>query len=148
MRPLIWRVELAPIAVEDTRSIFRHLFASHHRAFGNPRERARELASQRINSIVGSAQRLAKAPYRGTRHTVRGRDYRHVTIDRATYWFLVDEATRTIRVVGIFHGGQDHLGRMLGRLAAEGTPGDGGMPVDGDTSPEGAPGEGGDGGER
>ena len=35
-------------------------------------------------------------------------------------WFMLDERARIVRVLGIFHGGQDHLGRMLARLIAEG----------------------------
>ena len=36
------------------------------------------------------------------------------------YWFTLDEVSETVRVLGIFHGGQQHLDRMLARLAAEG----------------------------
>jgi plasmid stabilization system protein ParE len=41
---------------------------------------------------------------------------RHVTIDQAIYWFLVDEDALIVRVLAIFFGGQDHIRRMLARL--------------------------------
>jgi len=41
---------------------------------------------------------------------------RHVAIDRAIYWFDVDEAERKLRILAVFFGGQDHVRRMLLRL--------------------------------
>ena len=35
---------------------------------------------------------------------------------RAIYWFDVDEGRRTVRVLAVFFGGQDHIRRMLIRL--------------------------------
>ena len=41
---------------------------------------------------------------------------RHLTIDRAIYWFDVNEAEQRVRVLAIFFGGQDHVRHMLTRL--------------------------------
>ena len=41
---------------------------------------------------------------------------RHVTIERAIYWFDVPEAERTVRVLAVFFGGQDDVRHMLERL--------------------------------
>ena len=62
-------------------------------------------------------------PHSGTRHVVQGQEFRHITLNRAIFWFTLDEARRTICIEGIFHGGQDHLGRMLSRLTSEGEAG-------------------------
>ena len=58
-----------------------------------------------------------------TPRAIGGLDLRHVTIDRAIYWFTLHEDAQVVRIEGIFHGGQDHLGRMLARLTAEGEAG-------------------------
>jgi len=42
-----------------------------------------------------------------------------LTIDRAIYWFDVDEAARKVRILAIFFGGQDHVRHMLVRLLRE-----------------------------
>ena len=42
---------------------------------------------------------------------------RHLIIGRAVYWFDVDDNRRTVRILAIFFGGQDHI---LGRRADPG----------------------------
>jgi hypothetical protein len=39
-----------------------------------------------------------------------------LTIDRAIYWFDVNEAEQRVRILAIFFGGQDHVRHMLTRL--------------------------------
>ena len=39
-----------------------------------------------------------------------------MSIDRAIYWFDVDEAARKVRILAVFFGGQDHVRHMLVRL--------------------------------
>ena len=122
---MAWKVVLTNSAMEDLRKIFRHLFAAHRDGFGRTPREARDLAAARVKSVERTAARLATAPHRGTQHVVGTRTYRHVTIDRAIYWFTLDEPSETVRVIGIFYGGQEHLDRMLGRLAGEGRGEDG-----------------------
>jgi hypothetical protein len=43
---------------------------------------------------------------------------REVTKDRATFYFVVDDPSRTLRVLAVFFGGRDHRLRMLHRLLA------------------------------
>ena len=91
-----------------------------HTRFGHDLAAADKLASDRIAVIRRTARALAKAPHRGTRHQVGARDLRHVTIDRAIYWFTLDEGAQVLRIEAIFFSGQDHLGRMFDRLTGEG----------------------------
>lgn len=39
-----------------------------------------------------------------------------MTIDRAIFWFDLDEAERVVRILAVFFGGQDHIRHMLRRL--------------------------------
>lgn len=38
---------------------------------------------------------------------------RHLTINRAIYWYLVDEGRHDLRILAIFFGPQDHQRHML-----------------------------------
>ena len=102
------------------RAIFTHLFNAHHHDFKYGTREARDLAADRVREIDQNSHRLRATPYIGTKHEIVGATLRHVTFNRTIYWFEVDERTETVRVLGIFHGGQDHLARMLARLTAEG----------------------------
>ncbi|WP_425072030.1 type II toxin-antitoxin system RelE/ParE family toxin [Sagittula sp. S175] len=116
---MAWTTEDAPEVETDLEAIYDHLFASHL-GFGNSEREAAMLAAQRVDGIAATRLGIARAPYRGTQHTVRGRSCRHVTIDRAIYWFTLDEGAEVLRVEAIFFGGQDHAGRMFARLTSEG----------------------------
>ncbi|MCB1342857.1 MAG: type II toxin-antitoxin system RelE/ParE family toxin [Pseudooceanicola sp.] len=117
---MAWKTEDSPQARADLRAIFLHLFDVHRIDFGREPGIARDLAAARVKAIQRARYRIATAPYRGTRHIIADLDIRHVTIDRAIYWFTLNEAAQTVRIEAIFHGGQDHLARMLARLTAEG----------------------------
>jgi hypothetical protein len=39
-----------------------------------------------------------------------------MVMDRAIYWYDVDDRAQAVRVLGMFFGGQDHIRRMLIRL--------------------------------
>lgn len=78
------------------------------------------MSRARVFAIEAGFARLAKAPHRGTRHTIGDRTYRHITIDRAIYWFTLDEGAQVLRIEAIFFGGQDHLDRMFTRMREEG----------------------------
>ena len=114
------RIEFAPEARDDLRALFRHLYETHS-TFGRSVREARDLARARARQVEANAQRLALAPGMGTRHDDLMQGLRHVTLDRAIYWFTVDEALQRVRVLAVWHGGQDHLARMMRRLTgAEG----------------------------
>lgn len=44
---------------------------------------------------------------------------RHVTKYRAVFYFTTDETNETVRVLGVFFGGQDHRRHLLARIASE-----------------------------
>lgn len=118
-----WRTELSRTANEDLRRIYRHLANVQHTQFGYDLAAADAIATRRTTAIRRTADSLANAPHRGTLHHVGGRTYRHVTIDRAIYWFTLDEAAQTLRIEAIFFSGQNHLDRMFARLTDEGEAG-------------------------
>jgi plasmid stabilization system protein ParE len=110
-----YAVEFAAEAEHDFELIFDYLDQSY-RSFGESAEDAIAHAARRVEAIRITAARLGNAPYRGTLHPEVMPDLRHVTVDQAIYWFFVDEDARTIRVLAIFFGGQDHVRQMLARL--------------------------------
>lgn len=110
-----FRLEFSAEAEHDFVLIFDHLFASY-RAFGETVEDALDHSEDRIRAIRAQADRLAEVPHRGERHDDLLPGLRHLTIDRAIYWYEVREADPRVRVLAIFFGGQDHLRHMLTRL--------------------------------
>ena len=110
-----FRLEFSAEAERDFELIFDHLFDSY-RGFGEHVVAALDHAETRVMAIRAAANRILTAPHRGERHDDVLPGLRHLTIDRAIYWFDVDEARRTVRVLAVFLGGQDHRRRMLARL--------------------------------
>lgn len=56
------------------------------------------------------------APHRGERHEDILPGLRHLTINRAIYWFEVNPRDETVRILAVFFGGQDHVRHMLAKL--------------------------------
>ena len=110
-----FRLELSAGAERDFGLIFDHLLRSYL-DFGESLESAVVHAETRTREICAGAERILMAPHRGERHDDIRPGLRHVTIERASYWFFVDEARRTVRVLAVFLGGQDHVRHMLVRL--------------------------------
>jgi len=110
-----FRIEFSAAAERDFALIFDHLFESY-RSFGESVEAALDHCEDRIREIRTGADRLCAAPYRGERHDDLLPCLRHLTIDRAIYWFEVSEAEQRVRILAIFFGGQDHVRLMLTRL--------------------------------
>ena len=117
---MVWTIKVAPDAREDLKRIYRHLVRTHHETFGHDLVAADKRASQRIAKIMRGLDRIAKVGEIGTRVPVDDLEFRHVSVDGTVYWFRLDEHIQTILIEGIFHGGQDHLGRMMVRLTDEG----------------------------
>ena len=107
-----FRIEFSAEAERDFALIFDHLFESY-RGFGESVEAALDHCEDRIREIRQEADRLCAAPYRGERHDDLLPGLRHLTIDRAIYWFEVNEAEQRVRILAIFFGGQDHARHML-----------------------------------
>jgi plasmid stabilization system protein ParE len=114
-------VEFSAESERDFELIFDHLFESYI-GFGESPEEALEHAAQRIMGIRRAADRLAMFPIRGTARDDVLPGVRYLAIDRAIYWFDVDEAAQKLRILAIFFGGQDHIRHMLLRLLREDEP--------------------------
>ena len=110
-----FRLEFSADAERDFGLIFDHLLDSYQ-DFGESLESAFGRASARVLEIRKSAGRILTAPHRGERHDDILPGIRHLAIGRAIYWFDVDDSSRTVRVLAVFFGGQDHVRRMLTRL--------------------------------
>jgi plasmid stabilization system protein ParE len=110
-----FRLEFSAEAERDFALIFDHLFESHRR-FGTRVETALDHCEDRIREIRQEADRLCAAPYRGERLDDLLPGLQHLTIDRAIFWFDVNEAEQRVRILAIFFGGQDHIRHMLTRL--------------------------------
>jgi plasmid stabilization system protein ParE len=67
-------------------------------------------------AIRAAAERLALFPERGASRDDILPDLRFMVMDRAIYWYDVDDRAQAVRVLGMFFGGQDHIRRMLIRL--------------------------------
>lgn len=108
-------IEFSSESERDFELIFDHLFEVYL-AFGESPEEALERAMQRIIGIRNAAERLTTFPIRGTLRDDVLPGVRYLAIDRAIYWFDVDETAKKIRILAIFFGGQDHIRHMLVRL--------------------------------
>lgn len=111
-------IEFSAESEHDFELIFDHLFESYV-GFGESSEEAFEHAAQRIIGIRQVADRLSTFPIRGTSRDDVLPGVRYLTIDRAIYWFDLDEAAQKVRILAIFFGGQDHVRHMLVRLLRE-----------------------------
>ena len=112
-----FRIEFSAEAERYFALIFDHLFESY-RSFGESVEAALDHCEDRIRDIRQEAERLGAAPYRGGRHEDLLPGLRLLTIDRAIYWFDVNDEEQRVRILAIFFGGQDHVRHMLSRLLA------------------------------
>ena len=115
---MAFRLEFSEAAERDFDLIFDHLFESYA-DFGEQTDTAVEHAAARILEIRSAAGRILTAPFRGERHEDLLPGLRHLSLGRATYWFKVDEHRETVRILGVFFGGQDHIRRMLVRLTED-----------------------------
>lgn len=109
------RIEFSAWAERDFDLILTHLFDSY-RSLGESAPSALDRAGARTIEIRAAAERILIAPHRGAMHNDILPGLRHLTIDRAIYWFLIGEPAEVVQVVGVFFGGQDHVRRMYARL--------------------------------
>jgi plasmid stabilization system protein ParE len=99
----------------DLNLIFRHLVDSYV-TLGDSLPDAFQRAIRRISAIEADMNVLAQTPHQGNLDPDLGPDLRHVTKNRAVFYFHIDDTAGIVRVVAIFFGGQDHQRRMLIRL--------------------------------
>lgn len=112
---MVFRLEFSAAAERDFDLIFDHLFQSYV-GFGERTDDAADHAAARILEIRSAADRILTAPFRGERHDDLSPGLRHLSLGRAVYWFKVDEHRETVRIFGVFFGGQDHVRHMLARI--------------------------------
>jgi len=113
-----WQIEFSAASILDFELIFDHLYESYT-ALGESVSEAATRAATRVEQIETEAQRLVVAPYRGETHDEILPNLPHLTLGRAIYWFVPDEATQTVRILAIFYGGQNHRLHMLTRFLSE-----------------------------
>ena len=112
---MVFSLEFSAEAEHDFELIFDHLLRSYL-DFGESLESALDHAGARVLEIRAAAERILTAPQRSEHHDDILPGSRHLSIGRATYWFEVDETLRTVRVLAVFFGGQDHVRHMMIRL--------------------------------
>ncbi len=112
-----WQIEVSTAALRDFELIFDHLFESYTALGDTVSDVAR--AAARVEQIEAEAQRMSTAPLRRETHDGILPNLRHLTLGRVIYWFVPDETTRTVRILAIFYGGQNHRLHMLTRLLSE-----------------------------
>ena len=115
---MAFRLEFSADVERDFVLIFDHLLDSYL-GFGEGLPGALDHAEARVAEVRSAADRILAAPYRGESRDDVLPGLRRLTIDRATYWFDIDETRRTVRVLAVFFGGQDQVRRMLTRLLDE-----------------------------
>ncbi len=111
----LWTVVFSNAAGEDLDLIEAHLSEAYSNFGESPIEAATHAAA-RIETILATAERLATAPFRGQARDDLLPGLRHLSLDGAIYWFIVDEVGLEVQVLAIFFGGQDHQRHMLVRL--------------------------------
>jgi toxin ParE1/3/4 len=99
----------------DLDFIHDHLVESYV-SLGDALSDAFDRADARIEAIEKELETLRQLPYQGTLSTHLGIGFRHVTKNRAIFYFKVDDERQAILVVAVFFGGQDHGKRILQRL--------------------------------
>ncbi|MBP2550260.1 plasmid stabilization system protein ParE [Neorhizobium galegae] len=116
---MVYRIKLAAGVGSDFDRIFDHLLGAYL-GMGDSVGEAYERAAARVTAISEDLENLAHHPYQGTLHNDLQPDLRHVTKDRAIFYFQIDEENSTVNVLAIFFGGQDHRRHMLKRLSQHG----------------------------
>lgn len=99
----------------DLDLIFDHLFRAYL-SFGDTIAEANARTVRRVRQIHADMEALGKAPFQGTCERLPLSDIRHVTKNRAVFYFEINEADSTLLVLAIFLSGQDHQSHMIERL--------------------------------
>ena len=94
---MLWTIEFAAGAERDLELLF-HYLADSYLNLGSSRAEAAEQALRRVLNIRDTAERIATEPHRGAAHDDLLPGLRHLALDKAIYWFLIDEAAGRVRV--------------------------------------------------
>lgn len=112
---MAFRLEFSIAAEREFERIFDYLFESYG-DFGERPDEAVGHAAAQILEIRLAANRILTAPQRGELHDDILPGLRHWSLGRAIYWFEVDEGRETVRILGMFFTGQDHIRQMLAQF--------------------------------
>ncbi len=112
---MAYKLERGESVASDLEEIL-DFFANNALRLGRSTDEAETEAGSRLNQLAQALQGLSQAPYRGTLRPELGVGVRNVTMDRFIVYFDVIEDTKTVRILAVFHGGQDHTRRMLARM--------------------------------
>lgn len=96
---------------DDLDLIHDHLIEAYM-GLGDAFTDAFERSASRIEAIETDMEALARSPYQGTLSPEIAPELRHVTRNRAIFYFQVDEERQIIMVLAVFFGGQDHGQRI------------------------------------
>lgn len=114
----MWLVKFAAVAESDFALIYDHLLELYQ-DFGDDFDIAFDHADQRIRAIQSTAQDLANVPFQGTLRSDVLEGLRFVRHNKAVFWFVLNERRKTIQVLAIFFGKQNHIHHMLTRLLSD-----------------------------
>ncbi|WP_306250367.1 type II toxin-antitoxin system RelE/ParE family toxin [Parvularcula sp. IMCC14364] len=112
---MAYNVVFSADAEKDFDLIFDFLIESYEH-FGEAPDAAIDRAEEQLHHIMQSAMALSQAPFVGTLHDHIAPGLRHVTREKAIFWFDVVESNNLVRILAVFYGGQDHHRHMLIRL--------------------------------
>lgn len=112
---MAYEVLWADAVERDLELIFDFLVTAAE-TFGDSEADAFERAARRIDEIESGMEALGQTPHQGTLRPHLGHSVRNVTKSRAVYYFEVNDSARTVKVLAVFFGGQDHDARILLRL--------------------------------
>ncbi|OLP59116.1 hypothetical protein BJF93_04140 [Xaviernesmea oryzae] len=112
---MVYKINPAAAVSTDFDHIFDHLLAAYL-GMGDSVEQAYERAASRLNAIAEDLEKFALHPHQGTLNNDLQPGLRHVTKERAIFYFWIDEENRTVNILAVFFGGQDHRHHMLERL--------------------------------
>lgn len=101
----------------DLETIFDYLFLTYQE-LGDTAAEALERAADRVLEIETALEALGEIPFQGTLEPWIMEGLRHVTKERAIFYFIVDEPAQKLRVFAVFFGGQDHRSHLLERIKA------------------------------
>lgn len=112
---MVYKINPAAAVSTDFDQLFDHLFAACL-GMGDSIEEAYDRATRRVNDVTEDLEKLALHPHQGTLNNDLLPGLRHVTKDRAIFYFRIDEESRVVNVLAVFFGGQEHKRHMLERL--------------------------------
>lgn len=104
---------------QDLDDLFEHLQEACQ-SLGDPETEAFARAVARIEAIEDLMDQLGAAPHQDTPWPEIMDGLRWTTKDRAIFYFKVDDENRTVDVLAVLFGGQDHKAHVLSRILHRG----------------------------